>query len=59
VRRKSKIVQTCCGGIPLRNGRCSVCGDVFPEDEDLKVLCLPRTRKRAKSFNEPFTSARV
>lgn len=52
MRRKSKIVQTCCGGIPIRNGRCSVCGDVF-EEESLKAPRLPRKRKKNESVNKP------
>ena len=60
MRRKGKIVQTCCGGIPVRNGRCSICGDSFSEEESsIKVPRLSRTRKRAKFFNEPVTFARV
>lgn len=58
MRRKSKIVQTCCGGIPIRNGRCSVCGSSF-EDESLRVPRLSKARKRIKSFDELSTSARV
>lgn len=21
--------RTCCGGVPLRNGRCPICGDIY------------------------------
>lgn len=59
MRRKGKIVQTCCGGIPVRNGRCSVCGDIFPDEEDSEILRFSRKKKKSKSFNELFTSVRV
>lgn len=52
MHRKSKIVQTCCGGIPIRNGRCSICGE-FYEEEDFKIPRLPRKRKKNKSVNKP------
>lgn len=52
MRKKGKIVQTCCGGIPVRNGRCPVCGDDF-EDENLKIPHLPRKRKKSKFVNKP------
>lgn len=55
MRKKSKIVQTCCGGIPIVNGRCPVCNSNF-EDEDVKVLRLPRKRKK-KIIAKPLVPA--
>ena len=33
VKRKirKKVIQTCCGGIHLRNGRCPICGEKYDE----------------------------
>lgn len=50
--KKKTRVPTCCGGIPVVNGRCPVCNENF-EDEDLKIPRLPRQRKKSKSVNKP------
>lgn len=26
--------QTCCGGVPLRNGRCPICGDAYTNEDE-------------------------
>ncbi len=40
--------QTCCGGVPLRNGRCPVCGDGYTnEDEGSMAIFVAEVGKKA------------
>jgi len=40
--------QTCCGGVPLRNGRCPICGDAYTnEDEGLMTIFVAGAGQKA------------
>ena len=40
--------QACCGGVPLRNGRCPVCGDTYTsEDEGSMAIFVAKAGKKA------------
>jgi len=46
--KNKETEQTCCGGVPLRNGRCPICGDAYAnEDEESMAIFADEVEEKA------------